>query len=66
MQYKFRTPSNELIILDDKYIYRKIITVEDLKYFHLSIESALKFVLKLVNTDFLRNLEFVQHRSICH
>ena len=32
MQYKFRTPSNELIILDNKYTYREIFTVEDLKY----------------------------------
>ena len=32
MQYKFRTPSNELIILDNKYTYREIFTVADLKY----------------------------------
>jgi hypothetical protein len=32
IQYKFRTPSNELIILDNKYTYREIFTVADLKY----------------------------------
>ena len=30
--YKFRTPSNQLIIIDDKYAYRMITTIADLKY----------------------------------
>ena len=30
--YKFRTPSNQLITINDKYAYRDIITIEDLKY----------------------------------
>ena len=30
--FKFRTPSNQLITIDDKYAYRDIITIEDLKY----------------------------------
>jgi hypothetical protein len=30
--YKFRTPSNQLITIDDKYTYRDIITIGDLKY----------------------------------
>ena len=30
--YKFRTPSNQLIIIDDKYVYRDITTIGDLKY----------------------------------